>query len=49
MLADIAPIYKLSVVFVFILAAAFLGESLTPKTIPGGTLMAAGAVILALK
>jgi len=47
--SKVAPIDKLSVVFVLILAALFLGESLTPKSILGGTLIAAGAVILALK
>lgn len=47
--AKVAPIDKLSVVFVLLLAALFLGESLTPKTILGGTLIATGAVVLALK
>jgi transporter family protein len=47
--STVAPIDKLSVVFVLVLTAAFLGESLTPKTILGGTLVAAGAVVLALK
>jgi len=45
----VAPIDKLSVVFVLIFAAAFLGESLTWKTGLGGSLIVAGAVILALK
>lgn len=45
----VAPIDKLSVVFVLILAALFLGEPLTWKTALGGGLIAAGAVVLALK
>ena len=47
--SKVAPIDKLSVVFVLLLAALFLGEALTPKTMLGGTLIAAGAVVLALK
>ncbi|MBL9189064.1 MAG: EamA family transporter [Opitutaceae bacterium] len=47
--SKVAPIDKLSVVFVLILAAVFLGESLTLKTVLGGGLIAAGAVVLALK
>ncbi|MDP3071397.1 MAG: EamA family transporter [Opitutaceae bacterium] len=47
--SKVAPIDKLSVVFVLILAAVFLGEALTLKTILGGSLIAAGAVVLALK
>ena len=47
--SKVAPIDKLSVVFVLILAAIFLHESLTLKTALGGTLIAAGAVVLALK
>ena len=47
--SKVAPIDKLSVVFVLILAAVFLHETLTLKTALGGTLIAAGAVILALK
>ena len=47
--AKVAPIDKLSVVFVLVLAALFLGEALTWKTILGGGLIAAGAVVLALK
>lgn len=45
----VAPIDKLSVVFVLVLAVAFLGEPLTWKTGLGGGLIAAGAVVLALK
>ncbi len=45
--AKVAPIDKLSVVFVLVLAALFLGEALTWKTALGGALIAAGAVLLA--
>lgn len=45
----VAPIDKLSVVFVLVLAALFLGEPLSWKTGLGGGLIAAGAVVLALK
>jgi bacterial/archaeal transporter family protein len=44
----VAPLDKLSVVFVLILAAPLLGERLTPGKVLGGTLLTAGAVILAL-
>jgi transporter family protein len=47
--SKVAPIDKLSVVFVLLFAAAFLGESLSLKTLVGGALIAAGAVVLALK
>jgi transporter family protein len=47
--SKVAPIDKLSVVFVLVLAALFLGEPLTLKTGIGGTLIATGAVVLALK
>lgn len=45
----VAPIDKLSVVIVLILAAVFLGEPLTWKTLLGGSMIAGGAVVLALK
>lgn len=45
----VAPIDKLSVVFVLVFAALFLHEALTWKTIVGGGLITAGAVLLALK
>ncbi len=45
----VAPLDKLSVVFVIIFAAIFLGEKLTPWTLTGAGLIALGAVILALK
>ena len=45
----VAPIDKLSVVFVLVFAALFLGEALTWKTGLGGALIVAGAVVLTLK
>ena len=47
--SQVAPVDKLSVVFVLVLAALFLGETLTLRTVVGGLLIAAGAVVLALK
>jgi transporter family protein len=46
--SEVAPIDKLSVIFVLAFAAIFLGEALTLKTVIGGTLITAGAVVLAL-
>lgn len=43
----VAPIDKLSVVWVILLSVVFLGESLTWKTGIGAGLVAAGAVLLA--
>lgn len=43
----VAPIDKLSVVFVIVLAALFLGESLTWRAAIGGGCIALGAWILA--
>ena len=43
----VAPVDKLSVVFVLILAALFLGEPFTLRALAGGALIAAGAWILA--
>jgi len=45
--SKVAPIDKLSVVFVLVLAALFLGEALTWKTALGGALITTGAVVLA--
>ncbi len=45
----VAPIDKLSVVFVIGFAALFLGERLTGTKVVGGVLIAAGAVVLALE
>jgi transporter family protein len=47
--SKVAPIDKLSVVFVLIFAALFLGEPFTTKTLVGGALIAAGSIVLALK
>ena len=47
--SKVAPIDKLSVVLVILLAAFLLGESLTWMKFAGGVLIAAGAVILALE
>ncbi len=44
----VAPIDKLSVVFVVLFAVAFLGERLTWKVGAGGILIAAGAILMAL-
>jgi transporter family protein len=46
--SKVAPIDKLSVVFVMIIAFTFLGEPMTSKTVIGGLLILAGAVLLAL-
>ncbi len=46
--SSVAPVDKLSVVFVIVFAAAFLGERITWVKGVGGLLIAAGAVILAL-
>jgi transporter family protein len=44
----VAPIDKLSVVFVVLFACAFLGERLTWKVGAGAILIAAGAILMAL-
>ncbi len=44
----VAPIDKLSVVFVILCAVLFLGEPLTWKTAIGGVLVTAGAIVIAL-
>jgi len=44
----VAPVDKLSVAFVIIFAALFLGEDLTPVKAIGGLLITAGAITLAL-
>jgi transporter family protein len=46
--SKVAPIDKLSVVLVMIFSAVFLGETMDFKTILGGVLIAAGAIILVL-
>lgn len=45
--SKVAPIDKLSVVFVILLAAPFLHEAITPKKLIGGALIAVGAIVLA--
>jgi transporter family protein len=44
----VAPIDKLSVVLVVLFAVAFLGEKLTWKVAIGATLVAAGAIVMAI-
>ncbi|MFZ0590859.1 MAG: EamA family transporter [Bryobacteraceae bacterium] len=44
----VAPVDKLSVVFVIVFAALFLGERLTIAKFAGGILIAVGAIVLAL-
>lgn len=46
--SKVAPLYKLSVVFVLILAWPLLGEGLTWSKGCGGLLLTAGAIVLAL-
>ena len=45
--SKVAPIDKLSVVLVILFAAAFLSEKLSAAKIIGGTLISAGAIVLA--
>jgi bacterial/archaeal transporter family protein len=45
--SGVAPIDKLSVAFVILFAWLFLGEALTPAKAIGGTLLTAGALVLA--
>ena len=47
--SQVAPVDKLSVVFVLVLAALFLHEPLTLKSGLGGLLIVAGALVLAWK
>src|SRR5579884_2409730 len=44
--SKVAPIDKLSVVFVILFAAAFLGERISATKMAGGLLIAAGATVL---
>jgi transporter family protein len=44
--SKVAPVDKLSVVFVILFAAAFLGEQLSFAKIAGGLLIVAGAITL---
>lgn len=45
----VAPIDKLSVVFTILLAALLLKEPVTPRTLLGGALIAAGSVIMLIR
>jgi transporter family protein len=47
--SQVAPVDKLSVVFVLLFAALFLREPFTPRSAFGGLLIVAGAIILAWK
>jgi transporter family protein len=47
--SQVAPVDKLSIVFVVVFAAIFLGEVVTWKTVAGAGLIASGAALLALK
>lgn len=44
----VAPIDKFSIVFVILFSVLFLGEALTWKMVLGGTLIVAGAILLAM-
>ncbi len=46
--SEVAPVDKLSVVFTVVLAAVFLHEELTVKTVIGCLLIAAGTLIMVL-
>ncbi len=47
--SKVAPIDKLGVVFAMVLAFLFLGEKADLKTVTGGLLIVAGALVIALK
>lgn len=47
--SQVAPVDKLSVVFAIVFAALFLGETLDWKSLLGGGLIVAGAIVLAVK
>jgi len=47
--SKVAPIDKLGVVFAMVLAFIFLGEKADLKTVGGGLLIVAGALVIALK
>lgn len=46
--SEVAPVDKLSIVFTMIFAVIFLGEKLDVKTIIGGALVTAGALVFVL-
>ena len=47
--SKVVPVDKLSVVITLILAAVFLGEKFTPKTVIGALLITAGTLVLISK
>ena len=47
--SSVAPVDKLSVVFAIVLAAMFLGERIGWQHWVGGTLIVAGAILIATK
>jgi len=47
--SQVAPVDKLSLAFVIVLAAVFLGEPLTWRVLVGGSLVVAGTLTLAIK
>ena len=47
--SQVAPVDKLSLVFVIVLAWLFLGETLSWKTAAGGVLVVSGVLLLATK
>lgn len=47
--SKVAPVDKLGVVFAMLLAFMFLGEKADLKTVVGGLLITAGALVIALK
>lgn len=47
--SKVAPVDKLSVAFVIAFAVIFLGERLTATKLVGGSLIVAGAIVLALE
>lgn len=47
--SGVSALDRLSVVFVIVIAAIFLGEALTWKTVLGGALITAGAMLFVLK
>lgn len=46
--SKVAPVEKLSVVITIVLAAVFLGEPLSAKTVAGGLLILGGSLVLML-
>jgi transporter family protein len=46
--SKVAPVDKMSVAMVIVLAALFLGEDLTIKTVIGGLLIVGGSIVLAI-